>query len=66
MEGYRQGTGCQAKAILQELNRYPPKAIRLSQPPLPCHGEEMRSALLWLAGEEGLERENPASWPNQE
>jgi hypothetical protein len=32
VEGCRQGTGRQAKAILRELNRYPPQAIRLSQP----------------------------------
>ena len=34
--------------------------------PLPRPAEVVRSALLSLAGEEGLERENPAGWPNQE
>ena len=68
MEGCRQGIGCQAKAILRELVRYSPQAIRLSQPCLkitighacrgigsllPGHAEVMRSALLWLAGKEG-------------
>ena len=32
VEGCRQGTGRLAKAILRELNRDPPPAIRLSQP----------------------------------
>jgi len=32
VKGCRQGIGCQAKAILRELDRYPPQAIRLSQP----------------------------------
>jgi hypothetical protein len=32
VEGCRQGIGCLAKAILRELNRDPPPAIRLSQP----------------------------------
>jgi hypothetical protein len=32
VEGCRQSTGRQVKAILRELNRYPPQASRLSQP----------------------------------
>lgn len=32
VEGCRQGTGRLAKAILRDLNRDPPPAIRLSQP----------------------------------
>jgi hypothetical protein len=32
VECCRQGIGCQAKAILRELDRYPPQAIRLSKP----------------------------------
>jgi hypothetical protein len=32
VEGCRQGTRCLAKSILRELDRYPPQAIRLSQP----------------------------------
>ncbi|MCE2839002.1 MAG: hypothetical protein LW834_18965, partial [Cyanobium sp. 49614_E6] len=31
-EGCRQGTGCQAKAILRKLDRYLPQAIRMGQP----------------------------------
>jgi len=37
VEGCRQGTGRLAKAILRDLNRDPPPAIRLSQP-LPADG----------------------------
>jgi hypothetical protein len=48
--GCRQGIGCQAKAILRELNRYPPQAIRLSKPlPRDSWGRSEPRAVLPIA-----------------
>jgi hypothetical protein len=64
VEGCRQGIGCQAKAILRELDRYSPQAIRLSQPRLKITiGHACRGIGSLLPGQVYVGRPSPLGNP---